>query len=206
MSDGPDPALAVVEFDSIAVGVQAGDAMIKASPLGALYAGTVHPGKYVVLASGDTASVEIAFDVGVTSGGTSVVDSIFLPYVHEAVVAAMASSEHKAALDAEAVGVVETDSVATAIEAADVGVKAARVDLTALRLADGLGGKGYAVFCGVVAEVEAAVDAAVDRVEPTGHLLRRVVIAQMHDEMRANLDADLRFNQRIVLRSGARGS
>jgi microcompartment protein CcmL/EutN len=175
LSDGPDPALAVVEFDSIAVGVQAGDAMIKASPLGALYAGTV-------------------------------VDSIFLPYVHEAVVAAMASSEHKAALDAEAVGVVETDSVATAIEAADVGVKAARVDLTALRLADGLGGKGYAVFCGVVAEVEAAVDAAVDRVEPTGHLLRRVVIAQMHDEMRANLDADLRFNQRIVLRSGARGS
>lgn len=206
MSENLDPAIVVVEFDSIAFGVRAGDAMVKASPLGSIYAGTVHPGKYVVLASGDTASVEIALEVGLGSGGSSVVDSIFLPDVHSTVVDAIVAREHRAPLEAEAIGVVETDSVATVIEAADAGVKAARVDLTALRLADGLGGKGYAVFCGVVAEVEAAIDAALARVAPTGHLMRHVVIAQMHDEMRANLVADLRFNHRIVLRPADRGN
>jgi len=203
---GLDPAIAVVELDSIASGVVAGDAMVKASPLGSIYAGTVHPGKYVILVSGDTASVEIALGVGMGSGGGSVVDSIFLPDVHPAVVAAVVTEEDRAQLEFEAVGIVETNAVSSVVEAADAGVKAARVDLTAVRLADGLGGKGYAVFCGVVAEVEAAVEAAVDRIEATGHLVGSVVIAQMHDEMRANLISDLRFNHRLALRPSERGT
>jgi microcompartment protein CcmL/EutN len=48
-----DPAVALVEFDSISAGIVAGDAMVKSSPIGTIYAGTVHPGKYLVLVSGD---------------------------------------------------------------------------------------------------------------------------------------------------------
>ena len=139
---GLDPAIAVVELDSIATGVVTGDTMVKASPLGSIYAGTVHPGKYVILVSGDTASVEVALGVGLGSGGGSVVDSIFLPDVHPAVVAAVVTEEDRAELDFESVGVVETNAVSSVVDAADAGVKAARVDVAAVRLADGLGGKG----------------------------------------------------------------
>ena len=59
-----DPAVGLLEFASIAAGIVAGDAMVKASPVGSIYAGTVHPGKYLVLVSGDTASVETALDAG----------------------------------------------------------------------------------------------------------------------------------------------
>ena len=38
--------------------------MVKASPIGSIYAGTVHPGKYLVLVSGDTASVDEACGLG----------------------------------------------------------------------------------------------------------------------------------------------
>ena len=72
-----DPAIALLEFESISAGIVAGDAMVKASPIGAIYAGTVHPGKYLVLVSGDTASVEIALEVGAAPG--SLGDSVFLP-------------------------------------------------------------------------------------------------------------------------------
>lgn len=201
-----DPAIGIVEFDSIADGVFTGDAMVKASPLGSIYTGTVHPGKYVVLVSGDTASVEEALAVGASAGAGSIIDSIFLADVHPSVVSAIVSGDHGAPLGAEAVGIVETDSVATVVEAADAAVKAARVDLAAIRLADGLGGKGYAVVCGVVAEVEAAIEAAVDRIDGSGHLLRRVIVAQMHDEMRANLVSDLRFNSRLMQRPTERGA
>ena len=193
-----DPAIAIVEFDSIATGIFSGDAMVKSSPIGSIYAGTVHPGRYLVLVSGDTASVEVALDTGRESGDRSVIDSIFLPAVHDDVVAAIVSLVDAADFDGEAAGIVETATVASVVEAADAGVKAAAVSLPAVRLADGLGGKGYAVFTGLVAEVEAALEAAVERARPSGHLIRHVVIAQIHDEMRENLAADLRFNQRLA--------
>jgi microcompartment protein CcmL/EutN len=42
----------------------AGDAMAKRAPVAALHAGTVHPGKYLVLVSGEVAAVEEALAPG----------------------------------------------------------------------------------------------------------------------------------------------
>ncbi len=195
-----EPAIALVEFSSIAAGITAGDAMVKAAPLESIYAGTVHPGKYLVLVSGDTASVEEALATGLASGGLDVVDSVFLPDVHPAVVAAVVIGDEAARLDAEALGVVETAAVASVLDAADAGVKAADVTVSAIRLADGLGGKGYALFSGPVAEVEAAIAAAVERAAPAERLVHHVVIAQLHPEMATNLGSDLRFMERARLR------
>jgi microcompartment protein CcmL/EutN len=83
------------------------------------------------------------------------------------------------------------------IDAADAGVKAADVAVSSVRLADGLGGKGYVLFSGAVAEVEAAVEAAVERTQPHGTLIRSDVIAQLHGEMADNLGAELRFMKRV---------
>ena len=197
--------MALVEFDSIAVGMVTGDAMVKASPLGSIYAGTVHPGKYLVLVSGDTASVEEALDVGIDTGGAAVIATVFLPDIHPLVTAAIVGADPGGAPDGDALGIVETASVAAIIDAADAGVKAARVGLPAVRLADGLGGKGYALFSGDVADVEAALEAAVDRAQPSGSVLQHRIIPQLHEEMAANLAADLRFSRRAARRDVERG-
>ena len=198
-SPSVDPAVALVEFDSIARGIVAGDAMVKSSPLGSLYVGTVHPGKYLVLVSGDTASVDEALETGRTVGAGAIVDWMFLPDIHPAVTAAITTSDLSADFTGEALGVVETSTVAAVIDAADAGVKAARVDLISVRLADGLGGKGYALYSGPVAEVEAAVAAAAERAEPTGSLLEQQVISQLHPDMAGNLVSDLHFMRRVRL-------
>ena len=132
-----DPAIAVVEVDSIAVGILAGDAMVKASPLGSIYTGTVHPGRYVIVVSGDTASVEVAVDTGSSVAGDALVDLVFLPDVHPLVVDAIISEADLADCRGDALGVVETATIAAVIDAADAGVKAATVDVPAVRLADG---------------------------------------------------------------------
>ena len=59
---------------------------------------------------------------------------------------------------------IETATVAAIIEAADAGLKGARVRLVELRLADDLGGKGYLLFDGPVSEVEAAVEIGSGRI------------------------------------------
>lgn len=189
------PAIALFEFRSISAGIVAGDAMVKVAPLDAIYAGTVHPGNYLVLVSGDTASVDEAVRVGRSADGLT--DMVFLPDIHPTVIGAVTGNALAATMGDEALGIVETTTVAAAIDAADAGVKAAEVDLGAIRLADGLGGKGYVLFSGVVAEVEAALDAAAARAEGHGTLVRSDLIAQLHGEMADNLREDLHFLSRV---------
>lgn len=200
MSDGEisDGSIALIEFDSISAGIVAGDGMVKSSPLGSIYAGTVHPGKYLVLVSGDTASVEVALETGSDLGSGHVTDSVFLPDIHPDVTAAIVGGAGGANLRDEALGIVETTTVAAVIDAADAGAKAANVVVSSVRLADGLGGKGYVLFSGEVADVEAAVESAVDRSDLHGTLVRSDVIAQLHDEMAENLGEQLRFLKRVA--------
>lgn len=191
------PAIALLEFDSIAVGIETGDAMVKRAPLDVIKAGTVHPGKYLVLIGGRVADVEEALDAGRSTGAGHLIDEMLLPDVHDDVVAALVGGRESGT--GEALGIVETTTVAAIIEAADAGVKGASVTLREIRMADGLGGKGYLLFSGPVAEVEAAVEIGTGRVEEQVVACR--VIAQIHEEMDENLLDDGRF--RKLLKEGS---
>jgi microcompartment protein CcmL/EutN len=179
------PALALIEFDSIAAGIEAGDAMAKKAPIARLVAGTVQPGKYLVLVAGEVADVEEALAAGLSTGAAAAVDHVYLPGVHPHVVDALAGGRRPEPIDA--LGVVETRTVAAAIAAADAGIKGAQVNLIEVRLADGLGGRGLTFFAGLVADVEAAVQIATDVLAGAPALINAVVIPQLHPEMAANI-------------------
>ena len=188
-----EPALGLLELESIAAGIEVGDAMAKRAPIEVIRAGTVHPGKYLVLVAGDVADVEEALEAGRELGGLALRDATFLPNIHPDVVDGVRGTRMAAA--AEALGVIETATVAAIIRAADAGLKGAHVRLLELRLADDLGGKGYLLFGGEVTDVEAAVEigaAAVGEVRGT----HSRVIAQLHHEMAVELAADARFAAR----------
>lgn len=201
-----DPAVGLLEFSSIAAGIVAADAMVKAAPLGSIYAGTVHPGKYLILVSGDTASVDTSLEAGRDVAALAPIDEAFLPDIHPALTRAIVEQKSEVVLRPEALGVVETASVATLLLASDAGVKAADVAISAVRLADGLGGKSYVLFTGEVAEVEAAVDRAVSVVSPPERLVRSEIVPQLHAEIAHNLSAELRFRRRVALRPTERGT
>ncbi|MEN8041614.1 MAG: BMC domain-containing protein [Actinomycetota bacterium] len=194
MSDNRSPAIAIWEFASIVEGVNAADAIAKGAPISVLYTGTTHPGKYVVLVAGDTASVEVADDI-VADIDLKLIDRVFLPDVAVSVAEAIVSDDTSADTDADAVGLIETSTVAAGVDSADAAVKAADVSLAALRMADGIDGKAYFVVEGVVGEVDAAVEAGVERAGE--HLVASVVIPQLTDELRADLAASARFLDRV---------
>lgn len=194
------PALALIEFDSIAIGIECGDAMVKRAPVGLIRSGTVQPGKYLVLVAGDVASVDEALAAGRSLGGDAIVDTVFLPDIHPDVVAAMQGDRTFA--EGEALGVIETRTVAGIIDAADAAVKGAAVTAAQIDMADGLGGKGYALFGGVLSEVEAAVAAGVAAIT-SRQLIASVVIPQLHDEMRADVTSSPYFRERIERGDGS---
>ena len=194
------PAIALIEFDSIAIGVRAGDAMVKRAPVEVTYAGTVHPGKYLVLVGGDVASVEESYAAGLAAGGDTVVDKIFLPSAHPDIARYLRGMRGR--VTGDALGIVETRTVAATLGAADRGLKGADVDLVELKLADRLGGKAFCVFTGTLADVEAAVEVAVEGLDSPDSLIAQVVIPDFHHEMLANLEATTEFSGRI---NGGRG-
>lgn len=189
------PAIALLEFSSVAVGVLSGDAMVKRAPVEVTYAGTVHPGKYLVLVGGDVASVEESYAAGLDAGREVLVDRIFLPAVHPEVVRVLRGMRGR--VTREGLGVVETATAAAAVGAADRGLKGAEVDLVELKLADRLGGKAYCVFSGTVSDIEAAVEVAVGGLASPDALVAKVIIPDLHPEMLANLEAATEFSSRI---------
>ena len=193
-----EPALALLEFSSIAAGIQAADAMVKRAPIDVIKAGTVQPGKYLVLIGGQVADVEESLAAGRQVGGAAavLVDVVYLPQVHPEVVEAIGGGRVPRVTDA--LGVIETTTVAAAIHAADAGIKGAEVRLVEVRLADGLGGKGIVLFSGLVADVDAAVEIGVGVLERPDLLVRQVVIPQLHPQMWGNVADATRFRTRVI--------
>lgn len=186
-------AIALLEFGSIAAGIEAGDAMVKRAELDVIRTGTVQPGRYLVLVGGRVAELEEAIDAALMVGAQHVVDRMFLPDPHPQLVTALTGTRETG--EGEALGVIETTSVAPVIEAADAGLKGAHVTLREIFMADGLGGKGYLLFQGPLVEIEAAVEAGIGRAD--GSVIGSRVIPQLHDEMEENLAGHGRFAVRV---------
>jgi microcompartment protein CcmL/EutN len=178
-------AIAAIETSSIAQGTVAADAMVKTADVDLLELGALSPGKFWVLIGGEVATVRAAWQRGREVAGETLLDTLFIPQLHEAVLPALRGTcpPH----DHDALGIIETLTAASAIVAADRSAKTAGVALRDLRLADGLGGKGVLWLSGSVSEVQAAVEAGRAEALRQGLLTRAIVIPRLHPQMKARL-------------------
>lgn len=178
----PGPALAVLELESLARGAVVVDALVKKARVRVHLAEGVSTGKYVILFTGEVAEVEESFKAGEETGAALVLDRLLLP---------MAALRLRQALGGkldlvtpgDALGLVETQTVAAAVAAADAAVKRARVKLTALRLARGIGGKGFFTLAGHQHDVEAALEGAGAAIQPE-LLVAAEIIQRPHADAR----------------------
>jgi microcompartment protein CcmL/EutN len=174
-------SLGLLELTSIASGFLGCDAMLKAADVDLVLSRSICSGKYMVMVRGDVAAVEAAVASGIAGTRFSVIDSFVIPNLHETVFPALSGVTKVETL--EALGIVESFSVASLIEGADAAVKAANVELIEIRLAMALGGKAFVTLTGNVSAVEAAVSAAAAVVGQKGMLVNMVVIPSPRPEL-----------------------
>jgi len=174
-------SLGLIELTSIASGFLACDSMLKAAAVSLVLARSICSGKYMVMVRGDVSSVEAAVQAGIAGARFSVIDSFVIPNLHENVFPAISGASNVDML--EALGIVESFSVASLIEGADAAVKAANIQLIEIRLAMALGGKAFVTLTGNVAAVQSAVDAAAAIVGQKGMLVNKVVIPSPRPEL-----------------------
>ncbi|MBM3214200.1 BMC domain-containing protein [Candidatus Poribacteria bacterium] len=174
-------AIGIIELTSIAAGYAVTDAMLKAGTVEVLVARTICSGKYLSIIGGNVSDTKEALDAGVLRAEGTLVDTCLLTNIHPAVFPAITGSNTPTTLDA--LGVLESFSVAALLEAADAAVKAAAVDLIEIRLAMALGGKAFCTLTGDVASVESAVRVGSERIASKGLLVNRTVIPRPRPEL-----------------------
>lgn len=174
-------SIGLIELSSIASGFAVTDAMLKASDVELVVARSICSGKYMVMIRGDVAAVESAVEAGTTTGAFSIVDSFIIPNVHDDIFPALSGTSASGQM--EALGILESFSVASLIEGADAMAKTANVRLVEVRLAMALGGKAFAVITGSVSAVNSAIEAGARMVGRKGLLVNKVVIASPRPEL-----------------------
>jgi len=185
------PAIALIEFGSIAAGTFAADKMVKRSPVELLHAGTVHNGKYLILVGGGTAEVDESYREGIAAAPAEILDEVLLPDVHPRVVKALDGARSFAAY--ESLVVIETSTIAAILRATDAAVKGARVDLAELRLANGLGGRGVAILTGDLSDVQAAAEIAERCLAGRNVTLCHSIVSNVHEQIASRLGESSRF-------------
>lgn len=174
-------SIGLIEMTSIAAGMQAADIMLKTSQVELILSRTICSGKYIVLIGGDVAEVQSAVDAAANQIDFAVIDTFVIPNVHPDIFPALAGHSNVNML--EALGIIESFSVASLIEGADAAVKAASVRIIEIRLAMALGGKAFCTLTGEVAAVQSAVDSGAKVISDRGLLVNKIVIPQPRPEL-----------------------
>src|SRR3954466_10673413 len=142
----PGGCIGVLELCSVARGIEVADSVLKQASVEMLFATPVQPGKYVMLFTGGVQDVKNASTRGAELAGQDLIDHLVIPQVHEQIVPMLRRKGGKINGDLDAIGVVETTTVASSIVSADAALKTSTVDLVDFRIANGLGGKSFFVI------------------------------------------------------------
>lgn len=176
-------SIGALEVTSVGLGYRAQDAMLKAVDVRLVLARTICSGKYFVVVTGNVDEVTAAVTAGVESLPDGLIDHAVIPRIHPDVFAALSqcvelhtAPKHEREAAVKAVGVVETFTGTSILEAADAAAKAAAVTLLRIHLAMALGGKGFLLMAGHVADVASSVEAAAEVVRRKGLLVAAITI------------------------------
>ena len=113
-----------------------------------------------------------------SSAGTFLVGHHTINNVHESVPAAVVGTTEVSKV--ASLGVIETISALTAVQAGDIAAKASNITLMEIRIARGMGGKGFLIFTGEVSAVRSAVKACISGLESSGEIISHCVIPSPH--------------------------
>jgi len=152
-------AFALLEIQDTATGMWVSDQILKRAPIQLLMCRTTEPGKFIVAFTGDVASVEDSYHLGLEASGDSLIDHLVLQGAHHEFWTALGGQlEQQSPVEevlSESLLTIECFTLASTLRALDAGLKHAPSRVVHLQLGDDYGGKGYFILTGVLEDLEA---------------------------------------------------
>jgi microcompartment protein CcmL/EutN len=176
-------AIGLIELSSIGIGYEAQDAMLKAADVELLVARSICSGKFMIVVAGEVSDVQASVAAGAERAHGVLIEELVIPHVHEDVFPAIAGSVTLEPEDTGALGIVETFSVASVVDAADAAAKTSDAKLFRLHLAMAVGGKGFLMLTGSLSAVRSSVEVATEAAGERGMVVSSVVIPSPRPEL-----------------------
>jgi microcompartment protein CcmL/EutN len=179
-------AIGIIELASIYKGFHVQDEVLKSANVEKLVARTICSGKYFMMVRGSVADVDTAINIAKEIGGFSLVNATTIPNVDPRVFPAIAGTttiQVNTNKKVEAMLIMETFSVVSAIKAADYAVKEAELNILRVHVAMAVGGKGFVVLTGDIGALEEAVKPALEYIKQDGMLAGYVIIKSPHEDV-----------------------
>ncbi|MBQ4510833.1 MAG: BMC domain-containing protein [Clostridia bacterium] len=174
-------AIGVIELKSIPKGVEAADAALKSAGVEMVSSHPSCPGKYEIVLTGSISNVTVAVEHIENKFDGYVIDASVMGRIDEQVIKALFGTQ--TGEQSGSLGIVETFSAASAIKAADIAVKTAKVEIYDLRVSRGMGGKGVVMLTGEIGDVTAAIEAGANYAKSVSMLSSYTVIAAPHKDL-----------------------
>ena len=174
-------AIGVIELKSIPKGVEAADASLKSAGVEMVSSHPSCPGKYEIVLTGSISNVTVAVEHVENRFDGYVIDASVMGRIDEQVIKALFGTQ--TGERSGSLGIIETFSASSAIKAADIAVKTAKVEIYDLRVSRGMGGKGVVLLTGEVGDVTASVEAGANYAKSVSMLSSHTVIASPHEEL-----------------------
>lgn len=172
-------SIGLLELKSVPVGIQTADEMLKAANVKLLLATPICPGKYIIIVMGNVGSVKSSVARGIAIADVFLIGHHIINNVHDQVAPALVGTTQVDEI--KAIGVIETITALAAVIAGDIAAKASKIQLMEIRVARGLGGKGYLIFTGEVSSVKAAVNSCMNDLKDTGEVTSTSIISSPHE-------------------------
>jgi microcompartment protein CcmL/EutN len=176
-------AIGLLEVSSIARGYEILDVVLKAANVDLMTARSICSGKFMVVVAGQVSEVQAAIAQGSECARGVLIEELVIPNIHPDVFLAIGGSINLEPEDMGALGVLETFSVASIVEAADAAAKTSDGKLFRVHLAMAVGGKGFLMINGDLSSVRASIDVATAAAAKRGMVVAKVVIASPRKEM-----------------------
>ncbi len=174
-------SIGAIEFNSIGLGMEALDAMVKSAKVSVIESQMICVGKYFVVITGDVADVKNAISVGKTKADTSVSGAVVIPSLAEGVIEKINAKVDKTRI--KSIGILETRNMALGLLGADAMKKASNVELLSVAIRVGIGGKCVVLLTGDVAAVKAALSSGKAAIDDDAKVISSVVIASPAPDM-----------------------
>ena len=191
----PGPALAMLDLAAVPPGLATLDALVKEAHVTVVSAGTIQPGRYLILFGGEVEATQMSLQRALEVAGGAVLDHILLADAEPRILPGVMGARRCWPADGDTAGVVQTGTSPTLLNAVDAALKGALVELVELRVGDGLGGQAIATFWGETHDVEAAIELATDRIAggPSADRAWTRIIRNADPELSGRFGAPSRF-------------
>ncbi len=175
-------SIGLLELKSIPIGLETADEMLKAADVKLLLASPICPGKYIIIVSGNVGAVKSSVEAGIKTAGFFLIGHHIINNVHDSIPSAICGTT-SVDVSPGAIGCIETISAMTIVMAGDIAAKASNVKLIEIRIARGLGGKGFLILSGEISAVKSAVNACLNQLKETGDITSSAVITSPAKEL-----------------------